>query len=93
MIDVPDWDSYYEVEPKFLPAEVIMREVESGHIRRVSYDTYKHSMFLEFHNGSRYLYAGVPLSVFNSFLTAKSKGKYFHRYIENSYPHLKLPQQ
>jgi hypothetical protein len=91
MIDVPDWDTYYDVEPKFLPADVIMREVESGHIKRVSYDTYKRSMFLEFHDGSRYLFAGVPVSVFNSFLTAKSKGKYFKNKIEGAYPHLKLP--
>jgi len=92
MIDVPDWDTYYDVEPKFLPAAVIRREVESGHIKSVSYDTYKMSMFLEFHDGSRYLFAGVPVSVFNSFLVAESKGKYFKNKIENAYPHLKLPK-
>jgi|18_taG_2_1085343.scaffolds.fasta_scaffold133112_2 hypothetical protein len=92
MIDAKDFDTYYQTDPQFLPAEVLQREVKSRHIKSVSYDTYKRSMFIEFINGDRHMFAGVPISVFNEFLTAESKGKYFKRKIENAYPHLKIPK-
>lgn len=40
---------------------------------------------VEFHDGSRWVYAAVPIVVLEGFLLAESKGRYFHRMIRDRY--------
>lgn len=40
-----------------------------------------------FHDGGMYQYSGVPESVYRDFLSAYSKGSYFHDHIKDRYPY------
>jgi hypothetical protein len=42
---------------------------------------------VEFHHGGVYQYSGVPESVYRAFLSAYSKGSYFHDHIKDRYPY------
>lgn len=42
---------------------------------------------IEFPNGARWYYFGVPEMVFESWLMARSKGSFFNENIQWSYPH------
>jgi uncharacterized protein YuzE len=60
-------------------------EVDSSNIATVGYDTDSEILEVEFHNGGVYDYFDVPETVFNQFLEASSKGKFFHRNIKGEY--------
>jgi hypothetical protein len=60
--------------------------VSSRAIRSIGYDEVSMTMEVVFRSGStRYRFCGVPKSVFNAFLSAGSKGSYFHRHIKDHY--------
>lgn len=42
---------------------------------------------IEFPDGARWYYFGVPESVFESWLMARSRGSFFNEHIQWSYPH------
>lgn len=42
-------------------------------------------LYVMFNNGGIYLYEDVPHHVYDDFITAKSRGSYFSKYIRNSY--------
>lgn len=52
--------------------------VNSTNIVTVGYDASKHILEVEFQSGSIYQYLDVPESMYQNFMTADSKGQYFH---------------
>ena len=65
-------------------------KVVSSHIDNVSYDRKTELLFIEFDNGSVYLYKGVPRRVYKKLLKAPSKGFYFGQEIRNEYECIKV---
>ena len=46
---------------------------------------------LEFRSGALYRYFQVPPAVFEAFLAAESKGRYFNRHIRDRFPYQRVP--
>lgn len=65
-----------------------MIPVNSSNLSKVGYSN--GTLYIEFNSGSLYSYSNVPEHIYNSLLSASSKGKYFHAYIKNSYEFTKL---
>lgn len=66
-----------------------LREAEfpNSSIRRASYDPASQSLTLEFRSGRSYRYQGVPGSVYDWLVRAKSKGAFVTRLIKDRYPY------
>ena len=62
-----------------------MIQVESSSIESIGRDEATGVMQVNFVNGSQYKYKGVPVSVFNEFLNAGKKGKYYTDNIRGKY--------
>ena len=62
-------------------------KVNSSTIAEIDREVVNDELFLKvtFKNGREYLYEGVPSKVFDDFLMAESKGKYFHENINGRY--------
>jgi hypothetical protein len=56
-------------------------------IRRLFYDSAKSELWVTFVTGRRYVYADVPLEVFEAFETAESRGAFFNDEIRDCYPY------
>ena len=52
-------------------------------MRAVGYDG--HTLSVEFNNGDIYDHPGVPDSVYESLMNARSKGSYYSRHIRGKY--------
>jgi hypothetical protein len=59
--------------------------VHSSNIISVGYDTNSHIMEVEFQSGSVYQYFDISEDLYQSLMTAHSKGQYFHDNIMNQY--------
>ena len=66
--------------------------VESSAISSVGYDPRSKTLEVEFQSGSVYDYHGVPREVYESFLAASSKGRFFSRRIRNLYESRRGPR-
>jgi hypothetical protein len=65
--------------------------VQSSNIASIGYDTETLTLEVEFLSGGIYQYFGVPQDVYDSFISASSKGTFFHHNIKNAgYPHSKI---
>ena len=60
-----------------------MIPVSSRAMRAVGYDG--HTLSVEFNNGDIYDHPGVPDSVYESLMNARSKGSYYSRHIRGKY--------
>jgi len=59
--------------------------VQSSNIISVGYDLSARIMEVEFQSGGVYQYHGIPEDIYQSLMTAHSKGQYFHDNIMNQY--------
>ncbi len=59
--------------------------ITSSNIKSVGYDKDSQILEIEFNNGNTYQYIDVSSYVYQSFLDAESKGKFFHKNIKNKY--------
>ena len=67
-------------------ADFQMQSVESSLIDQIGYDAETETMAVQMQNSSDvYIYQDVPQSVFNEFLSAPSKGRYFVENIKGQY--------
>ena len=66
-----------------------MVQVESEAINEIVYDTQRATLFVRFAHGGWYTYFAVPKRVYEDFLTAESKGRFFHEHIRDHYPYRK----
>ena len=64
--------------------------VESEAICDIDYDVERTKLVVQFEDGDRYVYVGVPGEVHRSFLDADSKGRFFAYEIRDRYPHHKV---
>lgn len=64
-------------------------EFDSTTLASATYDHRQNQLQLDFRNGSRYLYSAVTPMVFRDLLSARSKGKFFNRYIRGRFPYAK----
>ena len=67
-----------------------MVEVVSSNIKAIGFDELKNELTVEFLSGGKYVYGAVPESIYETFLEAESKGKFFHRNIRNVYSYSKV---
>lgn len=58
---------------------------DSSTIKEVSYNDETHELHVAFKSGGKYVYIGVPMDLYQKFSEAESFGKFFHRYIKNSF--------
>lgn len=65
-----------------------MMPVSSSNLAAVGYDG--RNLYVEFHSGWLYEYANVPRNVYESLLSADSKGKFLHYYIKGNYSYRRL---
>jgi hypothetical protein len=62
------------------------RPVDSSAISSLGYDPESRTLEVEFRSGSVYDYFGVTARLFESFLEADSKGKFFAKRVRNRFP-------
>jgi hypothetical protein len=59
--------------------------VESGLFSSAAYRASVRQLYLRFHDGKIYRFFDCPVTVYNEFVVAASKGKYFSRQIRNHF--------
>ena len=59
--------------------------VSSSAIAAVDYDADSRSLRVTFHGTGTYAYHGVPRSVYEAFLRAPSKGRFFIQHVRDRY--------
>ncbi len=69
---------------------VEMIQVSSSNILAVGYDADNQIVHVQFLNGSKYIYKGVPQHEFDGLLNAPSVGSYLHRNYKNIYPYERI---
>jgi len=65
-------------------------EVESSNIAAIAYIKEASQLMVQFNSGSVYAYSNVPEEVYQDFLDAGSKGKYFNAHIKGVYQYEKV---
>jgi hypothetical protein len=60
--------------------------VNSSMIESIGYDVSSCILEVEFKSGAVWEYPNFPEYLWNEFLVADSKGKFFHMYIRNQFP-------
>ena len=67
-------------------------KVQSSTIAEIDREVVNEKLFLKviFTNGREYLYEEVPADVYEKFLMADSKGKYFHENINYRYTYSRI---
>jgi hypothetical protein len=65
---------------------IAWKQVRSELIRAIGYDPKTLCLYVDFHDGPELTYNGVPLSLVNEFLNAKSAGRFFNFYIKDKFP-------
>jgi hypothetical protein len=64
--------------------------VESSTLATIAYDGNRELLQLEFHSHALYQYSGVPATVHEALLRARSKGSYFNRAIRGKFPYSRV---
>lgn len=67
---------------------MIRKNVISSDIESIGYEN--NILEIAFHSGGIYQYRGVPNNIYCDFMSAPSHGKYFHSYIREFYPTVKI---
>ena len=67
-----------------------MTHVTSSNLRAVDYDALNSTLTIDFHNGRRYQYHGVPGNMYQQLLCAASKGQYFATFIRDHFPTIRI---
>jgi hypothetical protein len=60
--------------------------VSSTDIAQIGYEADSQILEVEFLSGGVYQYSNVPPNVFDEFMAASSKGRYFNAYVKERYP-------
>jgi KTSC domain-containing protein len=64
-----------------------MQPVNSSNVAAIGYDSADEVVYVQFLNGSRYAYKGVPEHEFERLKMAASVGSYLNRNFKNVYPY------
>jgi lysyl-tRNA synthetase class 2 len=65
-------------------------DLQSSILARAQYNAARAWLLLEFRDGSRYCYSGVPDPLFTRLVQAPSKGAFFNHQIRNRYPYARI---
>lgn len=65
-------------------------QVTSSDIAAIAYDETSQTLGIEFLKGGTYEYFDFPASLFDQFLGADSKGKFFHAFIKGQFRYAKV---
>jgi hypothetical protein len=60
----------------------------SSIIKSYVYDEYCNTLVIKFVDNSKYLYSGVPKSIFDRLLMSESKGRFINTYLRKNYPYI-----
>ena len=63
--------------------EIVEEDPSSSLIKSMVYHKQTDVLEITFVSGRKYVYFGVGLGLYQRFCFAKSKGKFFHKYIKN----------
>jgi len=64
--------------------------LDSTTLAAAMYDECRARLQLDFRDGARYAYSGVPPGLFRDLLSAGSKGTFFNRNIRGRFCHVKI---
>ncbi|MFN0277800.1 MAG: KTSC domain-containing protein [Pyrinomonadaceae bacterium] len=67
-----------------------MINVSSSNIESIGYDPENEQVYVQFLNGSTYIYKGVPIHEFENLRDSASLGSYMHRNFKNVYPYERI---
>jgi hypothetical protein len=67
-------------------SRMILYPVDSSMLAAVGYDAKAERMVVLFNTGKAYTYAGVPLKVYLSLISAESKGQFMNEKVIGTYP-------
>ena len=67
-----------------------MLPVSSSNIANIGYSEENQEVYVQFLNGSIYVYKGVPQHEFENLRDAPSLGSYLHRNYKNVYPYERI---
>lgn len=70
--------------------DIDMKPVSSSNVESVGYDEYNQIVHVQFLNGGKYIYKGVPQHEFDGLFNAPSVGSYLHRNYKNVYPYERI---
>lgn len=59
--------------------------IESSNIKAVGYNDDEQELHVQFNSGKTYSYAEVPQQVYDDFMAAESKGKFFFASIKSKF--------
>lgn len=62
----------------------------SSNISRIGYNKKLNTLYVDFKGGGIYQYLAVPVSIWNKFILAQSKGRFFATNIRGKYETTKL---
>ena len=74
-------------------SEIPRQPVESSNIASIGYDPTSKILAIEFKSGGCHHYAGVTPEVYAGFLSADSKGKFFHATVRGKFDSRKLEEE
>jgi len=62
-----------------------MPELQSSHLKACEHDAASGDLTIEFQDGAKHTFAGVPRQVYAGLLSAPSPGSFFRRHIKGQY--------
>ncbi len=69
---------------------MVRTSVSSSNIRSIGYDAKAQILEVEFKSGGIYQYLNVPEDVFDRFMAASSKGRFFDQRVKDRYRAVKM---
>lgn len=74
------------------PGEIIMIPVESSNIAGIGYSNVERVLRVDFLSGTRYRYEDVDSQIFDDFLAAPSKGRFFNSEIKREFDYVRIDE-
>lgn len=74
------------------PASKTIEHPNSSQVKSSHHDPLTKVLTVEFRNGGKYTYAGVPQEVYTGLCEAESTGKYLNASIKGKYPYKRLEE-
>ncbi len=65
-------------------------KVKSSNITSIDYNEKEQILIIEFIGGGKYIYNKLPKDIYNSFIKAESKGKFFFKNIKGKFEFKKI---
>ncbi|PYS26551.1 MAG: KTSC domain-containing protein [Acidobacteria bacterium] len=66
------------------------RTVGSSSLTSMGYDSRSETLEVEFTNGAVYQYYNVPLTLYEAFIAAASKGQFYNSQIKDAFPYARV---